>query len=215
MKTLIDGYKRFRAGTYQSNRALYESFATQPQKPSTMIIGCSDARVDPAINFDTAPGDVFMVRNVANVVPPYAPDGDHHGTSAALEFAVKSLEVPNIAILGHARCGGIRALVENDPNATAKTSDFIDLWMEVATPAKTVAVARAKSEMREGDTAHVCRLCEMANVRVGLANLRTFPWIAEREAAGKMQLHGLYFDITTGDLFRLNELNEFEKVAAE
>jgi carbonic anhydrase len=214
MDKLIDGYRRFRAGLWQANSARYVELATRGQKPQTMIIGCSDARVDPAINFDTGPGDVFMVRNVANVVPPYAPDSDHHGTSAALEFAVKSLNVPNIAILGHAKCGGIRALVQSEPEAE-RTSDFIDLWMEVATPAKTVAVARARSEMREGDTDHVCRLCEMANVRVGLANLRTFPWIAEREARGEIVLHGLYFDITTGDLFRLNELNEFEKVAPE
>lgn len=213
MDKLIDGYRRFRATTYPANRALYESFATQPQRPSAMIIGCSDARVDPAINFDTGPGEVFMVRNVANVIPPYAPDSDHHGTSAALEFAVTALEVPRIAILGHAKCGGIRALVEkvdDEPH-----NDFIDLWMQVALPAKKVAVARAVSENRVEDKAHVCRLCEMANVRVGLANLRTFPWIAEREKAGRIVLQGLYFDITTGDLFRLNELNEFEKVAPE
>lgn len=214
MDRLIDGYRRFRAGNWQTNRAVYEDLATRGQKPSTMIIGCSDARVDPAINFDTGPGEVFMVRNVANVVPPYAPDSDHHGTSAALEFAVKALQVPNIAILGHAKCGGIRALVEAEDDTPPK-SDFIDLWMQVASPAKRVAVARAESENKRADTAHVCRLCEMANVRVGLANLRTFPWIAEREAAGTIQLHGLYFDITSGDLFRLNELNEFEKVAPE
>lgn len=214
MDKLIDGYRRFRANTYQANKALYESFRTQPQRPWMMIIGCSDARVDPAINFDTGPGEVFMVRNVANVIPPYAPDSDHHGTSAALEFAVTALEVPNIAILGHAKCGGIRALVEAKEDVPPK-SDFIDLWMQVARPAKHVAMTRARSEMREGDTDHVCRLCEMANVRVGIANLRTFPWIAEREKAGKLILHGLYFDITTGDLFRLNQLNEFEQVPPE
>lgn len=214
MDKLIDGYRRFRASTYQSNRQLYEELATRGQKPSTMIIGCSDARVDPAINFDTAPGEVFMVRNVANVVPPYTPDGDHHGTSAALEFAVKSLRVPNIAILGHAKCGGIRALVEAEPDSPPKT-DFIESWMTVATPARRVAFARAESENRQSDTAHVCRLCEMANVRVGLANLRSFPWIAEAEAKGAIALHGLYFDITKGELFKLNELNEFEKVAPE
>jgi carbonic anhydrase len=214
MDSLIAGYRRFRANTYQANRKLYEELATKGQKPSTMIVGCSDARVDPAINFDTQPGDVFMMRNVANVVPPYNPDGDHHGTSAALEFAVKGLNVPNIAILGHAKCGGIRALVDHPPEDERKT-DFIDSWMSIAAPARKVALARAESENKAGDTGHVCRLCEMANVRVGLANLRTFPWIAEREAQGAIALHGLYFDITKGELFRLNELNEFEKVAPE
>lgn len=214
MDRLIEGYRRFRAGTYQANRALYETLATKGQKPETMIVGCSDARVDPAINFDTGPGEVFMVRNIANVVPPYHPDANQHGTSAALEFAVKALEVPNIAILGHARCGGIAALVDAEPDDAPK-SDFIDIWMSVAAPARRVAVARAESENRGHDRVHVCRLCEMANVRIGIANLRTFPWIAEREAQGRIALHGLYFDITTGDLFKLNELNEFEKVAPE
>jgi carbonic anhydrase len=214
MDSLIAGYRRFRANTYQSNQKLYEELATKGQKPSTMIVGCSDARVDPAINFDTQPGDVFMMRNVANVVPPYNPDGDHHGTSAALEFAVTALNVPNIAILGHAKCGGIRALVDHPPEGERKT-DFIDAWMSIAAPARKVAMARAELENKSDNTAHVCRLCEMANVRVGLANLRTFPWIAQREAQGAIQLHGLYFDITKGELFRLNELNEFEKVAPE
>lgn len=212
MDKLIEGYRRFRAGTYQSNRSLYRDLAEKGQKPTKMIIGCSDARVDPAINFDTPPGDVFMVRNVANVVPPYTPDGDHHGTSAALEFAVKALEVPTIAILGHAKCGGIGALVDSVPGAPAKT-DFIETWMSVAEPARRVAQTRAETENKGHDRAHVCRLCEMANVRVGIANLRTYPWIAEREAAARIALHGLYFDITTGDLFLLNELNEFEKVS--
>jgi len=214
MDKLIAGYRRFRANTYPSNQKLYEELATKGQTPDTMIVGCSDARVDPAINFDTGPGEVFMMRNVANVVPPYNPDGDHHGTSAALEFAVKGLRVPNIAILGHAKCGGIRALVDHDPDAERKT-DFIDSWMSISMPARKVAMARAESENKSDDKAHVCRLCEMANVRVGLANLRTFPWIAEREAQGAIQLHGLYFDITKGELFRLNELNEFEKVAPD
>ena len=214
MDRLIAGYRRFRANTYQPNRQLYEELATKGQAPSTMIVGCSDARVDPAINFDTQPGEVFMMRNVANVVPPYNPDGDHHGTSAALEFAVKALNVPNIAILGHAKCGGIRALVDHEPDTERKT-DFIDSWMSISMPARKVAMARAESENKSDDKAHVCRLCEMANVRVGLANLRTFPWIAKREAEGAIQLHGLYFDITKGELFRLNELNEFEKVAPE
>lgn len=214
MDKLIAGYRRFRSSYYEQHKTIFENLSAKGQKPSAMIIGCSDARVDPAINFDTGPGEVFMVRNVANVVPPYTPDGDHHGTSAALEFAVKALKVPNIAILGHAKCGGIRALVEGEPGAASQT-DFIDSWMKVAAPARKVAMARAESENMSGDTAHVCRLCEMANVRVGLANLRTFPWIAEAEAQGRVELHGLYFDIVKGELFRLNELNEFEKVAPE
>lgn len=211
MDKLIAGYRRFRANFYEQHRSEFERLSAKGQKPGAMIIGCSDARVDPAINFDTGPGEVFMVRNVANVVPPYAPDGDQHGTSAAIEFAVKGLEVPNIVILGHAKCGGIAALVDAEPQTESKT-DFIDLWMAVARPARRAAFARATAENRQDDRDHVCALCERANVRVGLANLRTFPWIAEREKAGTLALHGWYFDITKGELYRMNALEEFELV---
>jgi len=211
MDQLIAGYRRFRAGYYEQNKETLERLALRGQRPTKMIIGCSDARVDPAINFDTAPGDVFMVRNVANVVPPYAPDDDHHGTSAALEFAVKGLEIPNIIILGHAKCGGIGPRAEAGRGAERKT-DFLDLWMSVARPARRAAFAKAEAVNMAHDRDHVCRLCERENVRVGLANLRTFPWIAEREKSGALALHGWYFDITKGELYRLNALDEFELV---
>lgn len=203
MDDLIAGYRRFRAGFYEQNRQLLERLAVRGQRPSTMIIGCSDARVDPAINFDTAPGDVFMVRNVANVVPPYAPDDDQHGTSAALEFAVKGLEIPNIVILGHAKCGGIAALVDREPG-DAPTNDFLDLWMSVARPARRAAFKAAEAVGVADDRDQVCHLCEQENVKIGLKNLMTFPWIAERVKAGTTKLHGLYFDITKGELYRLN-----------
>ena len=211
MDKLIAGYRRFRASYYEQHKAIFERLSAKGQKPSAMIIGCSDARVDPAINFDTGPGEVFMVRNVANVVPPYAPDGDQHGTSAAIEFAVKGLNIPNIVILGHAKCGGIAALVDAEPDTESKT-DFIDLWMAVARPARRAAFAKAEAINMAQDRDHVCRLCERENVRVGLANLRTFPWVAERERAGTLALHGWYFDITKGELYRLNALEEFELV---
>ncbi|BCW90317.1 Carbonic anhydrase [Alphaproteobacteria bacterium SO-S41] len=211
MDKLIAGYRRFRANFYEHHKAEFEHLSAKGQKPSAMIIGCSDARVDPAINFDTGPGEVFMVRNVANVVPPYAPDSDHHGTSAALEFAVKGLDIPNIVILGHAKCGGIAALVDAEEDAEMKT-DFLDLWMSVARPARRSAIAQAEAVNRADDRTYVCRLCERANVLVGIANLRTFPWIAEREKAGTLKLHGWYFDITKGELYRKNDLDEFELV---
>lgn len=209
MDKLIAGYRRFRTGYYERHKTIFENLSAKGQKPSAMIIGCSDARVDPAINFDTGPGEVFMVRNVANVVPPYAPDGDHHGTSAALEFAVKGLNIPNIVILGHAKCGGIAALVDAEPDAQSNT-DFIDLWMSVARPARRAAFARAEAVNMAQDREHVCRLCEKENVKVGISNLRSFPWIAEREKAGTLALHGWYFDITKGELYRLNAEEEFE-----
>ncbi len=209
MDELIEGYRRFRAGYYEQNHKLFERLGARGQRPKAMIIGCSDARVDPAINFDTSPGEVFMVRNVANVVPPYAPDADHHGTSAALEFAVTGLEIPNIIILGHAKCGGIAALVDAEPGS-APTNDFLDLWMSVAAPARVAAYERARHEGGAEDRDHVCRLCEKENVKIGLANLRTFPWIASREKAGTLKLHGWYFDITRGELFVMDEAGEFK-----
>ena len=212
MDDLISGYRRFRAGYYEQRKAIFENLSATGQKPQYMIIGCADSRVDPSINFDTGPGEVFMVRNVANVVPPYAPDGDHHGTSAALEFAMKGLEIPNIVILGHAKCGGIAALVDKEFESPS-SNDFIDLWMDVARPARRAAFQKAEAVGKADDRTHVCRLCEKENVRVGLANLRTFPWIAEREKDGKVALHGWYFDITRGDLYRLNEdSGEFDLV---
>lgn len=203
MDALIAGYRRFRAGYYEQHSSKFERLGAKGQKPHYMIIGCADSRVDPSINFDTGPGDVFMVRNVANVVPPYAPDGDHHGTSAALEFAMKGLEIPNIVILGHAKCGGIAALVDREPG-DAPTNDFLDLWMSVARPARRAAFKAAEAVGVADDRDRVCHLCEQENVKIGLKNLMTFPWIAERVKAGTTKLHGLYFDITKGELYRLN-----------
>ena len=203
MDALIAGYRRFRAGYYEQHSSKFERLGAKGQKPHYMIIGCADSRVDPSINFDTGPGDVFMVRNVANVVPPYAPDGDHHGTSAALEFAMKGLEIPNIVILGHAKCGGIAALVDREPG-DAPTNDVLDLWMSVARPARRAAFKAAEAVGVADDRDQVCHLCEQENVKIGLKNLMTFPWIAERVKAGTTKLHGLYFDITKGELYRLN-----------
>lgn len=211
MDALIAGYRRFRAGYYETHKAKFERLGAKGQKPQYMIIGCADSRVDPSINFDTGPGDVFMVRNVANVVPPYAPDGDHHGTSAALEFAMKGLEIPNIVILGHAKCGGIAALVDKEPG-DAPSNDFLDLWMSVARPARRAAFKVAEAVGQADDRDQVCRICEKENVKVGIRNLMGFPWIAERVAAGKVKLHGLYFDITKGELYRLGDDGEFNLV---
>lgn len=202
MEHLLEGYRRFRDGYYAANKDLFADLSTRGQRPTKMIIGCADARVDPAITFDTAPGDVFMVRNVANVVPPYAPDGDYHGTSAAIEFAVRGLEVKNIIVLGHARCGGIATLVGMD-DAAPKT-DFIEPWMQVAIPARERARVIAEREGRAGDHLRLCHLTEVEGVKTSLANLMTFPWIAERVVDGRLAVHGLYFDITSGALMRLD-----------
>ena len=203
MQRLIDGYRRFRETAYREHRPLYEALVAQGQSPRAMVIGCSDSRVDPAILFATEPGEIFVVRNVANLVPPYAPSADYHGTSAAVEFAVRSLKVEHVIVLGHARCGGIAALLDDFSGLGA---DFVRPWMQIAAPAKERAMAAAQEK---GADPHRC--CEHEAIKTSLGNLQSFPWIAERVAAGTLQLHGWYFDLETGELLQLLE-DRFEPV---
>jgi len=196
---LTDGYRRFRAAQWPEARADYEALA-QGQKPHTLIVACSDSRADPALIFDAAPGQLFVVRNVANLVPPYEPDGQLHGVSAALEFGVKVLEVKRIVVMGHASCGGVSAMLNGAPD---NCRDFVAPWVAQGTP-----VVRRIAETVEPD--QVVRAAEEAVVRLSLDNLRTFTWIAEREAAGLMTLTGLHFGIADGILTRLLANDRFE-----
>jgi carbonic anhydrase len=205
MEELIDGYRRFRATRWDQQRSLFRKLASRGQRPHTMVIACSDSRVDPAILFDAAPGEIFTVRNVANLVPPYGPDSQYHGTSAALEFAVTVLEVENLVVLGHAQCGGVHALLHGE---TGTQSDFVQLWMQLATPARDRALAAG------GDEQIVQRRCEQETVKESLMNLQSFPWIAERVADGRLQLHGAFFGIEEGQLFRLGPDGLFHPVPA-
>lgn len=192
MQRLIEGFHRFRQGYHAERRDLYERLAAEGQRPRAMVIACADSRVDPERLFQAAPGELFVLRNVANLVPPYQPDANYHGASAALEFAVKGLEVEDIVVLGHAHCGGVAALMQG---SEAEPTDFIGRWMSIAEPARMAAVAAP-----EGD-AH--RLCEHETIRVSLRNLRTFPWIRERLAADRLRLHGCWFNLATGELVQL------------
>ncbi|TAL00116.1 MAG: carbonic anhydrase [Rhodospirillaceae bacterium] len=175
---------------------------TKRQSPQAMMIACSDSRIDPSLKFGADPGDMFMVRNVANLVPPYAPDGAYHGTSAALEFAVLVLEVKNIIVMGHARCGGIDALVKHQEKAA---TDFVASWMKIAEQALVRARDAATPEALQ-------RACEQETVKVSLENLMTFPWIRARVEAGKLELHGWYFDLETGTLHVLGQDGAFTQV---
>ncbi len=188
MHFLVDGYHRFRTHGWPGRRATFEALSDNGQKPLALVIACVDSRVDPAVIFDTAPGQLLVVRNVANLVPPYEPDSAYHGTSAALEFGVRVLEIPHVVVLGHGQCGGVKALLDGAP---AHAGDFIDQWMSMAEPARAAALAHPDPGMWEHQ-------CELEVVKVSLANLRTFPWIAEREAAGRLALHGAWFAIRTG-----------------
>jgi len=193
---LSAGYRRFRAGHYSDERERYEQLAREGQKPRTMIVACSDSRSAPETIFDAGPGELFVVRNVAALVPVYAPDAKSHGASAALEFAVLGLEVDSIVVMGHGRCGGVAAAL--DPESRLTDSDFIGAWvadlktLDERTPATTA-----------GGPAERQRLIEHLSVQQSLEHLRTFPWIAERERSGSLTLHGAWFDIALGELHAL------------
>ena len=169
------------------------------QSPKALVVACVDSRVDPAMVFDTAPGEMLTVRNVANLVPPYAPDAGYHGTSAALEFGVRVLEVPHLIVLGHSLCGGVRALLDSAPD---NAYEFVAAWMSIAWSARVCALRGSSPEKR-----HQC--CEHEVIKVSLVNLMTFPWVAQRVAAGKLELHGAWFDIRTGELMTLQPDGSF------
>ena len=188
MDPLIEGYRKFRAETWPSERARYEALAHWGQSPETMVIACSDSRVDPQTVFGAVPGELFVVRNVAALVPPFEPDAGYHGTSAALEFGVKVLKVVRLVVLGHGQCGGVRAMAYGPPR---RARDFIASWVEIGKPALAAA-----GEVPEGRLGRI----EAEVVRLSLANLKTFPWIAEAAATGRLALQGYLFDVHTGVL---------------
>ena len=190
MDDLLDGYRRFRAEVWPRERERFETLAARGQSPRTMVVCCSDSRADPQMIFGAAPGELFVVRNVANLVPPYAPDGAYHGTSAALEFGVRALGVGQVVVMGHALCGGVRALLEGAP---AETPDFVEPRMRIAEPARRIALRCEPGEARQE-----CR--EHETVRLSIRNLMTFPWIAERVAAGRLRIRGFHFGIRSGAL---------------
>lgn len=195
-RKLLEGYGRFRAHHYHDERKRWAELA-EGQEPPVMIIACCDSRVDPATIFDTQPGQAFVLRNVANLVPPYETDGGLHGASAAIEFGVRHLGVRHIVVMGHGACGGIRAALQE--HAMEVSGDtFIGNWIRVLNPARDRVLANpAITDKQHG--------LELEAVRLSLANLRTFPFITQREAAGELKLHGCHFAIAEGQLFVLDE----------
>ncbi|MGI9168879.1 MAG: carbonic anhydrase [Caulobacteraceae bacterium] len=193
MDPLIEGYRRFRAQAWPADRARYEALAAKGQRPAALVVACSDSRVDPQTVFGAGPGEMFVVRNIAGLVPPCQPDGAYHGTSAALEYGVRVLGVSRLIVLGHAQCGGVKAMVEGAP---AEARDFVAPWMEIARPAMTPP---PRGLARADVLAHY----EDQVVRVSLANCLTFPWIALVVAEGRLELAGFRFGIAEGVLYRL------------
>ncbi len=194
-RQLLEGYRRFRADSYRSQRQRWESLA-EGQSPPIMVIGCCDSRVDPGLIFDTGPGQAFVLRNVANLVPPFEVGGGLHGASAAIEFAVVDLKVRHIVILGHGACGGIAASLQGEDCGVPGHS-FIDDWVAVLREARDRVLASGSEDPQ--------RALELEGIRVSLQNLRTFPFVREREEAGTLKLHGAFFAIADGELHLLDE----------
>jgi carbonic anhydrase len=184
------GYRSFLGERFVRERRRYAALGDS-QSPEVMVIGCCDSRVSPEIIFDASPGEIFVVRNVANLVPPYETDGHYHGTSAALEFAVQALKIKHILVLGHARCGGIRAFA--DEGAALSSGDFIGRWMSLITP------AAARVEKADNPEDNLRRL-ELAAIELSLANLMSFPCVRILVERGRLQLHGAYFGVADGVL---------------
>jgi carbonic anhydrase len=200
---LLTGYRRFRQTEYGRQRNRWDELS-EGQSPKVMVIACSDSRVDPAQVFDTSPGEIFVVRNIANLVPPFELGGGRHGVSAALEFAVTQLEVPEIVVMGHGACGGVHAaLTRRFEGAPPGAGGFIAHWVDMLDEARDRIVA----EHGEGEEA--IRALELETVRVSIANLRTFPCIPEREAAGTLKIHGAYFAIRDGVLHVMGDDGAF------
>jgi carbonic anhydrase len=193
-KRLTRGYRTFLAGRFADEQSRYAALARAGQRPEIMVVGCVDSRVSPEAIFDAAPGELLVVRNVANIVPPCEEDrATQHGTSAAIEFGVQALGVRHIVVLGHAFCGGIRAFA--DGRAPLSSSDFIGRWMAQIAPATEGLGPRPTDD----DGTYLRRL-EFASVELSLRNLMSFPWVRTRVEHGELALHGAYFGIATGQL---------------
>lgn len=210
LRKLAEGFLAFRNASFVPKRAMFEQLA-QKQQPRVMMIACSDSRVDPAILTNAEPGDLFMVRNVANLVPPCAMDRAQHGVSAALEYGVSALGVEHIVVFGHVDCGGIHALLTADP-AIDEQHTFIHQWLQIADEARRRTLIIARNAPLETQL----RILEQEAIRTSLANLLTFPWIEQRVADGRLRLHGWSFDINQGQVHAyVPENDAFEPLTLE
>ena len=191
IQDLIQGYKRFRSSYFEGQNTLYQKLAHEGQAPQVAVIACSDSRVDPALVLDCAPGDLFVIRNVANLVPPCEYDRGYHGTSAALEFAICQLKVQHVIVFGHSQCGGIRAMLEKNGEVG---HSFIDRWMQLAQSACKFTKKQYPDAPFEEQVLH----CAEKAIVHSLENLKTFPWIQEKIKTQELSLHGWIFEIESG-----------------
>lgn len=209
IEKLTTGFRAFRDGRFQQQRATYEALVDHGQRPGVAVVACSDSRVDPAIVLQADPGDLFVVRNVANLVPPFEQEGSFHGTSAALEYAVEHLQVEHVIVLGHAHCGGIGSLFDQGGEETGEGNQFVAPWMSLVKSAHL----RVEGTMPNASRAEKARMCEQSAVLVSLENLMTFPCISRRVGDGRLQLHGWYIDIRSCTLHTYDPVRQsFEPV---
>ncbi|TAJ80962.1 MAG: carbonic anhydrase [Gallionellaceae bacterium] len=195
---LVEGFQRFRERHFERNDSLYQQLVKEGQTPKTLVVACCDSRVDPALVLDCEPGDLFVIRNVANLVPPSENRAGHHGTTAAIEYAIRILKVEHIIVFGHAQCGGINTLVRS--GGVNNPDSYIEDWMYLAESARASVMA----EMPDAPLQEQLHACEQKAILVSLGNLMTFPWVKERVESGALTLHGWYFDIEHGQLLRFN-----------
>lgn len=201
IQQFIEGFQRFQSKYFAGDDKLFEKL-NHGQNPTTLLIGCCDSRVDPALLLDCDPGDIFVVRNVANLVPPCNESAQQHGVSAAIQFAVEALNVKRIIVMGHEKCGGIRALMQG--YQPSRKIDFIGRWMKIVEPVKQQVL----QQLANCSESEQIRACELGAVINSLNNLRSFPWISEREARGGIALHGWYFDMSNGALLAYSERSD-------
>lgn len=192
---LIQGYQRFQEKAFGEDRADFEELVRWGQRPKILIIACSDSRVDPALVLDCKPGDLFVIRNVANLVPPFEDDQSYHGTSAALQFGVCNLEIRHVILFGHTHCGGIQTLLEQTPE-TCEKKGFIAKWMDIATPAYDAILKNHKEDPLDEKVT----LCGHYSLMNSLKNLETFPWVEERLRKKTLSLHAWNFDLERGKI---------------
>lgn len=193
-KPLLDGYRHFLEGRYARETERYKELARSGQSPSTMIICCCDSRAAPETIFDAGPGELFVLRNIANLVPPFEPGAGQHGTSAGIEYAVNALGITDLVVLGHGRCGGIRWAL--GPGKPLAQGDFIGKWMSMLAPVTEQVATYSAMTTGERETA-----LERLSVRNSIKNLRTFPYVRSREEEGTLTLHGAWFDVSTAELW--------------
>lgn len=208
MDDLIAGYRRFRCGRFPEQQANFRRLARDGQAPRAIVIACCDSRVDPQMIFDAGPGDLFVIRNVANLVPPYNEHMDYDSTSAALEFGVDVLEVPHIVVMGHGRCGGVQALLTS---GSGGVGNFIGPWMSIAAGVRDRHPQRADG----GVDAATLTAAELEVIRLSMDNLMTFPFVRDRVSAGKLRIHGCSFDVGLGQLLLLDNTTEQFRLVSE